>query len=110
MLDFGVSRKYDLMEEIAKIEDMEDATQSGIDRVAEIISSGSSAPGTILRLCNKDFLEKFKQADLVISKGQGNYEGLSGVDRQVFFLLRAKCPVIARHIGVNLNDFILKAS
>lgn len=169
VLDFGISRKYDLMEEIAKIENMEfaifhydtfreqlensssvlfigdnagetvfdkllietirkpvtyvvregpvindatveDAIQSGIDQVAEIISSGSSAPGTILRFCNKEFLHRFSQADLVISKGQGNYEGLSGTERQVFFLLRAKCPVIARHIGVKLNDFIMKAS
>ncbi|MCD4682082.1 MAG: ARMT1-like domain-containing protein, partial [Bacteroidales bacterium] len=55
----------------------EDAINSGLDDVAEIISSGSSAPGTILNLCNDDFLEKFNNADMIISKGQGNYEGLS---------------------------------
>lgn len=87
---------------------MEDAIDSGIQDVAEIISSGSTAPGTILKLCNEAFLERFKEADMVISKGQGNYEGLSGVDRCVFFLLRAKCQVIARNTGVQLNDFIFK--
>ena len=86
----------------------EDAIDSGLHEVAEIISSGSTAPGTILRLCNEDFLDRFEKAELVISKGQGNYEGLSGVDRKVFFLLRAKCPVIASDVGVKLNDFILE--
>ena len=86
----------------------EDAIASGIDEVAEIISSGTSAPGTILNLCNDDFLEKFKNADLIISKGQGNYEGLSNVKRSVFFLLKAKCPIIANEIGVNENDIVLK--
>jgi len=87
---------------------MEDAIDSGLDEVAEIISSGSTAPGTILNLCNQTFLERFEKAELVISKGQGNYEGLSGVSRPVFFLLRAKCPVIAHNAGVEFNDFIFK--
>ena len=86
----------------------EDAIASGIDDVAEIISSGTSAPGTILNLCSDDFLERFKNADLVISKGQGNYEGLSNVDRTVFFLLKAKCPIIANDVGVKENDIVLK--
>jgi len=61
-----------------------------------------------LKFCNEEFLERFEKADLVISKGQGNYEGLSGVDRTIFFLLRAKCMVIAHNTGVQLNDFIFK--
>lgn len=84
----------------------QDALDSRIGEIAEIVSSGSTAPGTILNLCNDDFLERFHSAELVISKGQGNYEGLSDAHRQVFFLLRAKCPVIARNMGVNLNDYV----
>jgi len=86
----------------------EDAINSGLDDVAEIISSGSSAPGTILNLCNDDFLEKFNNADMIISKGQGNYEGLSNVNRSVFFLLKAKCHVIANNLNVKENDIVLK--
>ena len=85
-----------------------DAIDSGLEEVAEIISSGSSAPATILALCNKAFIEKFNASDMVISKGQGNYEGLSGVDRTVFFLLKAKCHVIANDIGVKEDDIVLK--
>ena len=47
---------------------------------------------------------------MIISKGQGTYEGLSNIDRPIFFLLKAKCPVIARHIEVNENDIILKGN
>ncbi len=86
----------------------EDAVASGLDMVADIISSGSTAPATILSLCNKNFLEIFEKADLVISKGQGNYEGLSDVKRQVFFMLKAKCKVIARDLNVYENDIVLK--
>ena len=86
----------------------EDAIESGLDEVAQIISSGSKAPGTILELCNNNFIEKFNNADVIISKGQGNYEGLSDVKRSVFFLLKAKCHVIARDLNVNEDDIILK--
>ncbi len=87
---------------------IKDAIASGINNVADIISSGSPAPATILNLCNKSFLEMFKNADLVISKGQGNYEGLSEVNRPVFFMLKAKCNVIADHLNVKENDIVLK--
>ncbi|MGM0406430.1 MAG: damage-control phosphatase ARMT1 family protein [Bacteroidota bacterium] len=87
---------------------IEDAVASGLDRVSEIISSGCKAPATILSLCNSSFIKKFNQADIVISKGQGNYEGLSEVSRPVFFLLKAKCHVIARDLDVSENDIVLK--
>ncbi|MGM5483279.1 MAG: ARMT1-like domain-containing protein, partial [Nanobdellota archaeon] len=96
--------------EIPVINDVtyEDAVKSGIHHTAEIISSGVDSPGTILSKADKKFIEIFENADLVISKGQGNYEGLSKVKRDVFFLLKAKCPVIAEDIGVNEDDIIIK--
>ncbi len=87
---------------------MEDALASGLDEVAELIDSGSKAPGTILRHSTPEFMEVYQKADLVISKGQGNYEGLSDEDRPIFFLLKAKCPVIARDMGVQEGDIVLK--
>ena len=85
----------------------QDALDAGIDEVAEIVSSGTDAPGTILKLCSDNFLKIFRSADLVISKGQGNYEGLSEETRPVFFLLKAKCAVIARDIGAKQGNLIL---
>lgn len=87
---------------------IEDAINSDLDKVAKIISSGSPAPGTILELCSPEFMKIYNSADIIISKGQGNYEGLSDAKRSIFFLLKAKCPVIARDLNVKLNDIILK--
>jgi len=85
----------------------EDATNAGIDKIAKIITSGCDAPGTILKLCSEDFLEIFNSADMIISKGQGNYETLSDQDRPLFFLLKVKCPVIARDIGIKCGSMVL---
>jgi len=85
----------------------QDAVEAGLDKAAEIISSGSDAPGNILSLCSDEFLEAYNQADLIISKGQGNYEALSEESRPIFFLLKAKCPVIATDIGVPQGSIVL---
>lgn len=86
-----------------------EARQIGIDKTAEVVSSGSTAPGTVLSLCSDEFRRMFDEADLIISKGQGNYEALSGISRTAIFLLKAKCPVISGHLGVNLGDIVIKA-
>ena len=89
---------------------MADAKTAGIHKVAEVIENGSDAPGTILDDCNELFREHFDRADLVIAKGQGNYETLSEVDKEIFFLLKAKCPVVARDLGCPLGALVLKPS
>ncbi len=85
-----------------------DAFVCGIGRKAKIISSGSDAPGTVLSLCSKGFLSLYRKADMVISKGQGNFEALSKTKRPVFFMFMAKCPVVARDVGCKVGDVILK--
>lgn len=99
-----------VVREVPVINDItqKEAKLIGIDKIAKVISSGSIAPGTILEHCSDEFLELFQNADMIISKGQGNYEGLSDVNRSIFYLLKAKCPVIAKNIGVIENDIILK--
>jgi uncharacterized protein with ATP-grasp and redox domains len=88
---------------------MQDAEQIGMNDLVNVIDNGSDAPGTILSDCSGGFRERFESADLIIAKGQGNYESLSEVDKKVFFLLQAKCPIIARDIGCQVGDFIIKA-
>ncbi|MCK4691352.1 MAG: DUF89 family protein, partial [Desulfuromonadales bacterium] len=75
--------------------------------VARIVSSGSDAPATILSRCSPQMLRLYHSADVIIAKGQGNYETLSEVPGNIFFLLKAKCPVIARHIGCELGSALL---
>lgn len=101
-----------VVREIPVINDVteEDAIASGIREVAEIISSGTTAPAVILSLCNNEFLERFYSSKMIISKGQGNYEGLSDVKQPVFFLLKTKCSVIAKELSVEENDIVLKGT
>ena len=86
----------------------DDALLAGIDTVATIVSSGTNAPGAILTTCSNEFRKIYNDAKCVISKGQGNYEGLSGEKKPIFFMLKAKCYVIANDIGVNEGDIVLK--
>ena len=87
---------------------MEDATRSGLGEVADIVSSGWDGPGVSLKEGSGTFLRHYDRADLIISKGQGNYETLSGEQKPIFYLLKAKCPVIARNLGVNKGDTVIK--
>ncbi len=86
----------------------EDAEMVGIDKIAHVISNNDDAPGTILETTSIEFQNIFNKADLIISKGQGNYESLSGCDRNIFFLLMAKCDHVANHLGVRKGDFLVK--
>lgn len=85
----------------------QDAERSGIGEVAQIVSSGSTMPGTLLRCCTPHFVQLFRSADLIISKGQGNYETLCDESAPIFFLLKAKCAVIARHLQVDPGSLLL---
>ena len=87
---------------------VEDAKECGIAQRAKIISSGVDAPGTILKYCSEEFLEIYNKADLIISKGQGNYESLSQERENIYFFFRAKCSVVAQHAEVGLGDIVLK--
>ncbi|MDZ7793111.1 MAG: ARMT1-like domain-containing protein [Spirochaetia bacterium] len=86
---------------------LEDAEAIGLTELVPVISSGSEAPGTILSMCSAEFTRLFDSADVVISKGQGNYETLSEVDRGLYFLFKTKCKVIARHSGSEVGDIML---
>jgi len=86
---------------------IEDANVIGLSRIVEVIDNGSDGPGTILDTCSRNFLDRFEKADLIIAKGQGNYETLSGVNKNIFFLLKAKCPVIAEDVGSSVGEMIL---
>jgi uncharacterized protein with ATP-grasp and redox domains len=88
---------------------VEDAIAVGMDKVARIVSSGCDAPATILSQCSSEMLRLYHSADVIIAKGQGNYESLDEESGNIFFLLRAKCPVVARLLGVSVGDAVLRA-
>jgi damage-control phosphatase, subfamily I len=84
-----------------------DAASTGLDQMVDVISNGSGAPGTILAQCSPQLRSAFEAADLIISKGQGNYESLSDESGPIFFFLKAKCSVIADPLNVQLGDALL---
>lgn len=85
-----------------------DAKKAGIDEYAKVDVVGNGKPVTGPERDSPEFIERMQEADMVISKGQGNYEALSEVSANIFFLLKAKCPVIADDLGVEVGDIILK--
>jgi uncharacterized protein with ATP-grasp and redox domains len=85
-----------------------DAKEAGIDKYSNIISNGSDAPGTFLESCSKEFRDIFFDADMIISKGQGNFESLYGRGYSVFFLFKIKCLPVARELNGNVEDLVLK--
>ncbi len=78
---------------------IEDAEMIGMMDCVKVITTGLDMPATILPLCSKEFLNKYNNSDLIISKGQGNYEALCDEDKNIFFLLKIKCPVVAKNLG-----------
>ena len=86
---------------------MEDAKTAGIPEIAPVISNGSDAPGTVVEECSEEFRSCFNGADLIIAKGQGNYETLSDANKNIFFLLTVKCPLIAADIGASVGELIV---
>lgn len=85
---------------------MEDAIEAGLHEVAEIVTTGTDSVGMVQSDVSEDFMRIFEEAEVVIAKGMGNYEGLTEIDAQgdVFCLLNAKCHAIARDLGVEKGD------
>jgi len=87
---------------------VQDAEEIGINSVARVISNGFDAPSTILAKCNAEFLAIYHSVDLIISKGQGNLEGLiHEKDPRIFFLLMVKCEVMAELLNVKKGSFVV---
>lgn len=86
----------------------EEAIASGLSSCARIIPSGSDMPGVNMDEATEEFQRAFWESDIVICKGQGNFETLSDSGRDVFFLLKAKCQVLSRLLGVSLGDYVFR--
>ena len=87
---------------------MVDAIAVGLPEMVNVINNGSDAPGTLLDDCSPELRQHFASADMIISKGQGNFESLSHQGHHVFFLFKVKCPVIAAHVELPLGTQVLR--
>ena len=89
---------------------LDDAEQVGMADVARVLSSGVATPTTVISASAEEFRRAFFDADLVISKGMGNFEVLvDGCGREdVYFLLMTKCTLVTDLVGVPLMSFVCK--
>jgi len=87
---------------------LRDAEEIGFNKLVRIVSSGSIYPGTILPETTKEFQRLFHSADVILSKGQGNFETLlPRADKKLFFLLRIKCEYMAAMSGLEKDNLVL---
>ena len=89
---------------------MAEALDAGLDEFGEIVEIGAGTVGYVDSKISDEFREIFDSHSFIISKGMGNYEGLTEIDlssKDIYFLLCAKCNTISRDIGVNLHDMLL---
>ena len=89
---------------------LKDALESGLTRICQVIDNGSDAVGTILAWTSSTFQDTFNNAQLVISKGQGNFETLIGIQKNIFFLFQSKCNVVSKELGLSRGSMLLKKS
>lgn len=73
---------------------LDDARTVGMDKLCRVTTSGVDTPGTVIARCAPEFLDELHGADLVLSKGQGNFESLYGEWEDVFFAFKVKCRVV----------------
>ena len=89
---------------------MKEALEVGLDEVARLITTGTDSIGVVYPDLSDDFKQEFEDADLVIAKGLGNYEGLTEMDlgdTPVFSLLNAKCQPVAKDTGADLGGNVV---
>ncbi len=78
---------------------MAEAQRLGLSAYGELVSNGNRGVGTDLSLCAETFLDRLANSELILSKGQANFETLVGRCPRAYFLLRCKCPVVSRAVG-----------
>lgn len=85
---------------------IEDALNIGLDRIARIITTGSDDLGVNQDRCSPEFLSELNKSDLVLAKGHANFETLNELKKGIFFLLKVKCDIVARELGVKVGSLV----
>ena len=86
---------------------MEDAEQVGLTDLCEVIDNGGGFIGSPLGLIPERFRARMQAADMILAKGQGNYETIDDFPGDVFLILKAKCDIVAEHMGVQFGQVAL---
>ncbi len=87
---------------------MEDAETAGITDFARVIETGSDDIGVYFPRASDAFREAFTSSDVILGKGHGNYETCNARPENLYFLLKAKCDLVAAQLDVDLGDLVFK--
>ena len=87
--------------------DMEDARQTGLMELGRVLGNGNDIGGTWMEELSEEALCALKKADVILSKGQGNFETLQGCGLNVYYLFMCKCEMFTERFGVKLFDGVL---
>ena len=79
---------------------MEDARMIGLTEIADVIDNGTEIAGTCLELIDIKAKECIEAADVIISKGQGNFETLNGCGLNIYYLFLCKCEWFVKRFGM----------
>lgn len=83
---------------------MADAEAVGMTKLCAVVESGVDTPGTVIERCLPEFVERMRDADLILSKGQGNFESLEGIWPGVFCAFKVKCRRVSKDSGLLLGS------
>jgi damage-control phosphatase, subfamily I len=87
---------------------MDDAKAVGMTKIVEVIETGSDGIGVKWDSVSEEFFKKYNEADIIMSKGQGNFETMDKKKGNIYFMLRAKCESVAKELGVNFGEIVFK--
>ncbi len=99
---FYTFRGYPILNDATEKE----AREAGLHEEATLISTGQRVPGVLLEEAPEELLKIFNEADVVIAKGQGNFETLRELPRPVFHLFKVKCELVADQVNSEVGDFM----
>ena len=99
---FYVTRSSPIINDVV----ISDTKRIGLQKLAKVISSGCSYPGILLDRISSSFRRIYRKADIVISKGQGNFESLDDENKDIFYLFKVKCPAVSRFLSIPQNKYI----
>lgn len=87
---------------------MDDAVETGMTKLCRVIETGSADIGVNWERASSLFVREFERADVIVAKGHGNYETCEDRSENIYCLLKAKCDMVARSLGVKLGDIVFK--
>ena len=99
----AIVRGYDVLNDAT----MTDANEIGLDKVVEVIDNGTDIAGTCLDKISEKASEIIDSADLIISKGQGNFETLQMCGKNIYYVFLCKCQMFADRFNVPLYSGML---